>query len=75
MAMAMWQCHHDQGVGLDRGRQYPLGWTFVLVVRGTGCDVREQMSVQQFRDGMGLRMCSGTSLVSLLFLEVCVGHP
>jgi len=28
MTTAMWQCHH-QGVDLEGGRQYPLGWTFV----------------------------------------------
>ena len=29
MTTVMWQCHHDQGVDLEGGRQYPLGWTFV----------------------------------------------
>ena len=31
MMTAMRQCHHDQGVDLEGGRQYPLGWTFVWV--------------------------------------------
>ena len=37
-------------------------------------NARGQVSVRQFRDGMGLRMCSGISLVSVPFREVCVGH-
>ena len=24
MATVIWQCHHDQGVDLEGGRQYPL---------------------------------------------------